>query len=101
VVVPAFFTAHATVIEGIKLSLQMQSRGCTMKSSFAPDTVSLMGRVCDEAYGDLDKSPPGATKARRRDIATRVMAAVSAGERNPLRLKAVALGKQPLSDRAF
>jgi hypothetical protein len=68
-----------------------------MRHSYAPDTMSLMGRVCDEAYAELNGTPPGATKAIRRDIATRVMAAVGAGERDPAVLKAFALGKRTFS----
>jgi hypothetical protein len=64
-----------------------------MKLSFAPDTLSLMGRVCDAVYAELSATPPGATKAVRRNIAARVMEAVGLGVRDPERLKAIALKK--------
>lgn len=61
--------------------------------SFDPDTVALMGHVCDFAWNkvqsrlvlDLDH------RELRRLVALRVMAAVVVGQRDPARLKAIAL----------
>jgi hypothetical protein len=52
-----------------------------------------MGQVCDAVYAELAATPPGATKAVRRNIATRVMEAVGLGVRDSERLKAIALKK--------
>jgi hypothetical protein len=52
-----------------------------MRNSYGPDTVSLMCRVCDSVYRELNDLP-GATRAICRDIASRVIAAVGAGGRD-------------------
>ena len=67
----------------------------TQVLSFDHVTVALMGRVCDEAWREVqDKnffpSQSGA-EAYRQELATRVMAAVVAGETDAARLKAIAL----------
>jgi hypothetical protein len=67
-----------------------------MIRSFAPDTVALMGRICDEAYTELERTPPGATRAIRGVIAARVLAAICQGERDPERLKAIAFRKRSI-----
>ena len=52
-----------------------------MIRSFAPDTVALMGRVCDESYVELEGTPPGATTAIRG-----VIAAVHCSRRNTMKI---------------
>jgi hypothetical protein len=65
------------------------------QSNFDCDTVALMGRVCDEAWRDLQvttlyPSSSDSDEIRHR-IASRIMTAVSRGERDPVRLKALAM----------
>jgi hypothetical protein len=59
------------------------------------DTIALIGRVYDEAWLELQgksyfRSDADKTGARTA-IATRIMAAVAVGERDPERLKLMAL----------
>lgn len=62
---------------------------------FDPDTVSLMGRVCDEAWLELQNKVYLATSHDAGDVriavASRVLHAVTRGERNPARLRSIAL----------
>jgi hypothetical protein len=64
-------------------------------SSFDPETVALMGRVCDDAWNEaqrwLSLAPVGDATGFRAMLALRVMAAVANGERDPQRLRLVAL----------
>ncbi len=64
-------------------------------SSFDPETVALMGRVCDDAWSEaqswLSLAPVGDATGFRAMLAPRVMAAVANGERDPQRLRLVAL----------
>lgn len=64
-------------------------------NSFDPDTVALMGRVCDDAWIEaqrwLSLAPMGDPSCLRETLALRVMAAVANGERNPQRLRLLAL----------
>ena len=66
-----------------------------MQSNFTPEALMLMGSVCDEAFAALRRSTffPTANEecAVRHRMASRVLAEVSAGERDPVRLKAAAL----------
>ena len=62
---------------------------------FGDDSIDLMGRVCDEAWRELQTitfypSPKDSDEMLRQMI-VRVMAAVAAGKRDPARLKVVAL----------
>ena len=63
--------------------------------SFDPDTVTLVGRVCDEAWEEARSRlglPAGMDARGLRDfVAVRLMAAVAVGQRDPERLKAIAL----------
>jgi len=63
--------------------------------SFDPDTVALMGRVCDEAWIEaqrwLSLAPMNDTSRLRETLALRVMAAVANGERDPQKLRLLAL----------
>lgn len=65
------------------------------QSNFDSDSVALMGRVCDEAWCELRAKIffplPADSDAFLHQMAARVMAAVSMGERDPIRLKAIAM----------
>jgi hypothetical protein len=67
-----------------------------MKPNFGPEDVGLMGRVCDEAWSVLStvlvQPSVDYEQGTRRVMAERVIAAVEQGERDPTRLKAIALG---------
>ena len=62
---------------------------------FDPDTVAMMGRVCDEAWREAERrlslTSAADTSGLRDVVALRVMAAVANGERNPDRLRLLAL----------
>ncbi len=66
-----------------------------LQSNFDPETVALMGRACDEAWREVQSMmffpSPEDSEDVHRQLAGRVMAAVAAGERDPVRLAAVAL----------
>jgi hypothetical protein len=63
--------------------------------SFDPETVAMMGRVCDEAWEEARSRPSFRLKetptGMRNFVVLRIMAAVAVGQRNPERLKAIAL----------
>lgn len=65
------------------------------QSSFDHDTVALMGRVCDAAWQEVQCSmffpSPQDSDEVLRLLASRVMSAVAAGERDPDRLRVIAL----------
>jgi hypothetical protein len=66
-----------------------------LDKAFDQDSVRLMGQVCDAAWREVIKSPvfisePARQEARRLMV-ERLMAAVVDGERNPERLRTVAL----------
>ena len=67
----------------------------TPANHFDCETVSLMGRVCDEAWLELQKKYFFGTQLDAGDVrsslASRVLDAVNRGERNPERLRAIAL----------
>jgi hypothetical protein len=64
------------------------------KSYFDSESVLLMGRVCDEAWRELVDATLfisiDSEEKARRCIASKVLEAVAAGERDPVRLKALA-----------
>ena len=65
------------------------------RSAFDPETVTLMGRALDEAWAEIEattwvRAEPEKSGIRRA-LALRIMAAVRAGQRNPERLRNVAL----------
>lgn len=66
-----------------------------LDSSFDPDTVAMMGRVCDGAWDDachrLRLFSARDAKSLRDALAWRVMAAVATGERDPDRLRLIGL----------
>jgi hypothetical protein len=66
-----------------------------LNKAFDHHSVTLMGQVCDDAWRDVIKSPvfnsePAQHEARRLMV-ERVMAAVVDGERDPDRLRIIAL----------
>jgi len=62
---------------------------------FDCEAVSLMGRVCDQAWLELRNKlifpDPEEEQGVRSSLAFRVLDAVNQGERNPDRLRAIAL----------
>jgi hypothetical protein len=65
------------------------------RSAFDPETLTLMGRALDEAWAEIEAKTWVRTEPEksgiRRALALRIMAAVRAGQRNPERLRSVAL----------
>jgi hypothetical protein len=61
------------------------------QTSFDNDSVALMGRVCDEVWREVQAGAALPADEVLRELTARVMAAVAAGERDPARLKAIAL----------
>jgi hypothetical protein len=65
------------------------------QSNFDPDAVALMGRVCDEAWRQMQAMIsfplPADADASLHQMTARVMRAVAMGERDPVRLKAIAM----------
>jgi len=63
--------------------------------SFDPETVALMGRVCDDAWKEaqvwLSLAPLRDPSGLRETLASRVIAAVAHGIRDPQRLRLIAL----------
>ena len=63
--------------------------------AFDAETVALMGRVCDEAWEEVQFRfsilHTGDTSQLRSLVVSRVMAAVIVGQKDPERLKAIAL----------
>ncbi len=61
-----------------------------------PETVALMGRVCDSAWNEaqrwLSLAPMGDGSGLRETMALRIMAAVAHGERDPQRLRLICFG---------
>lgn len=64
------------------------------QSSFDPETVAMMGRICDEVWEEARSRlsfPDGSDLSGLRNlVALRVMAAVAVGQCDPERLKAIA-----------
>jgi hypothetical protein len=65
------------------------------QNAFDAETVALMGRVCDEAWQEVQcvmffPSRQDSDEVLRL-LTSRVMSAVVAGERDPSRLRAIAL----------
>jgi hypothetical protein len=64
-------------------------------NSFDPDTVALMGRVCDDAWNEaqrwLSLAPINDPSFLRETLALRIIAAVAHGERDPQKLRLLAL----------
>ena len=64
-------------------------------SSFDPETIALMGRAVDDALEEAQNRlslPQTADPTERSNlVAVRVMAAVAIGQKDPERLKAIAL----------
>lgn len=58
--------------------------------AYPPETVALMSAAFDAAWEMLEEEP---TQARQLQLATRIIAAVKAGEREVARLTSLALGE--------
>ncbi len=63
--------------------------------TYDASTVTLMGRICDDAWREMTKSGVSASDQQveeiRRRMARNVLGAVAAGENDPDRLKSIAL----------
>ena len=64
-------------------------------ATYDAETVALMGRVCDDVWRELQVNNYTSGKVDASDVrstvALRVLAAVADGERDPERLKSIAL----------
>jgi hypothetical protein len=65
------------------------------RTAFDPETLALMGRALDAAWAEVEsrtavRADPEKTGIRRA-LALRIMAAARAGQRDPERLREVAL----------
>jgi hypothetical protein len=65
------------------------------RSAFEPEIVAMMGRALDEAWAEVEaRGPVRADPEKsgiRRALALRIMSAVRVGQRDPDRLRDVAL----------
>jgi hypothetical protein len=63
--------------------------------SFDAETVAMMGRLCDDVWNEAERRlsfpESGDPSGLRNLVALRIMAAVANGERDPGRLRAIAL----------
>jgi hypothetical protein len=68
---------------------------------YDPETLAMMSRVLDDAWNELQSVNGTGTAAEmvRTTMATRIMAAVAKGEREPSKLKLLAL--HAVDARAF
>jgi hypothetical protein len=65
-----------------------------LSTSFDPDTVALMGRICEEVWNDLQSRPAFVAPKGfdlREPMAMRIMAGITAGERDPDQLRKLAM----------
>jgi hypothetical protein len=63
------------------------------KIAFDPETVSLLGAVLEQAIGALP--PDRRSQEQKTLLASKILSAASAGERDPVRLQAAALAVGP------
>ena len=64
-------------------------------TSYDPDTLALLMRAFDDAWKDVQSAlvvKPLAADVLRRRLAKRILLAANDGERDPTRLKLIALG---------
>ena len=61
----------------------------THTAAFDPETISLLSAVLDQAIAALP--PPDRSQERKALFASKLLSAASAGERDPVRLRAAAL----------
>ena len=64
-----------------------------IKAAFDPETVSLLGAVLEQAIAALP--PDDRSQERKTLLASKILSAASAGERDPVRLQAAALAVGP------
>src|SRR6185312_13956152 len=74
---------------------RFQGDAMPANSTFDPETLSIMGRALDEAWAEVEsrswvRAEPEKSGIRRA-LALRIMAAVRVGQRDPQRLRDVAL----------
>jgi hypothetical protein len=65
----------------------------TKPAAFDPETVSLLSTALDQAIAALP--PDGRSQERKTLLASKLLSAASAGERDPVRLRAAALAIGP------
>ena len=68
-------------------------------SSYDPDTLALLTRAFDDAWKDVQSAlviKPLAADVLRTRLAKRILLAANDGERDPVRLKLIALGETTL-----
>jgi hypothetical protein len=65
----------------------------TKTVAFDPETVSLLSAVVDQAIAALP--PHGRSQEQKTILASKLLSAASAGERDPVRLRAAALAIGP------
>jgi hypothetical protein len=63
------------------------------KNAFDPETVSLLSAVLEDAVAALPKARR--SQERKTLLASNILSAASAGERDPVRLRAAALAVGP------
>ena len=63
------------------------------KAAFDPDTFSVLGSVVELGIGALP--PDDRSQERKTLLASKILSAASAGERDPVRLQAAALAVGP------
>ena len=59
------------------------------RAAFDPETISLLGAVLEQAIAALP--PDDRSQERKTLLASKILSAASAGERDPIRLRAAAL----------
>jgi hypothetical protein len=70
----------------------------TKTAAFDPETVSLLGAVLERAIAKLP--PDGRSQERKTLLASKLLSAASAGERDPVRLQAAALAVGPYAEHS-
>ena len=66
---------------------------------YDPETVAILGRVFSAAWHEIKEAGavPSDQESARADLARRILAAAADGERDPERLKRLALADSPLA----
>jgi hypothetical protein len=68
-------------------------------TTYDPETMAILGRVFSAAWHDIQEAGavPSDQETARAELARRVLAAAAAGERDPERLRRLALADSPLA----
>jgi hypothetical protein len=69
----------------------------TKAAAFDPETVSLLGAVLEQAIAALP--PDRRSQERKTLLAAKLLSAASAGERDPVRLRAAARAIGPYGEQ--